>query len=221
MPLILVAEDEPAMRRLLRERLQDAYEIIETGEPAEALALAVKHQPACVLLDLMLPKYTGLELCQTLAYHSVTRLIPILVITGQPAALYKQFCLNLGAKDYIEKPVDFRYLRTRLEQVIQERQPQRRSDVRIPLRVPLKLKGKDTSRKEFELFTVTENVSAGGFLCSCSADLQEGATVEVFCVGGNEVQTGSARVVHIQWRNTQLRQYGFQFLEKPRGWILR
>ena len=180
MSRILIVEDELAMRNLLRERLVDSYEVIDTGDPTEALALALQHKPDCILLDLMMPKFTGFELCQTLSSLSATRLVPIFIISGNPAAEYKTFCLNLGAREYFEKPVDFNQLKRRLADVLKEKQAEQRSEIRARLRVILKLKGTDTSAKAFELLTVTEDVSASGFLCGCHALLEGGAIVEVF-----------------------------------------
>src|SRR2546426_2935264 len=108
------------MRGLMRERLEDAYKIIDTGNPEEALSLALQSKPDCILLDLMMPEFSGFELCQTLASLSFTRLIPIFVITGEPAARYKDSCMNLGAKEYFEKPLNFGQLRSRLAAVRSE-----------------------------------------------------------------------------------------------------
>ena len=66
MAKLLVVDDEESMRRLVRLNLADTYEIVETGEPEQALALALEHKPDAVLLDLRMPKYSGFELCKTL-----------------------------------------------------------------------------------------------------------------------------------------------------------
>ena len=97
MPRLLIIDDEEAMRSLLREGLQGGYEIIDTGDPVEALALALEHKPDAILLDLALAEFSGFELCQTFCSLSATQRVPIFVITGKPAAEYKDFCLNLGA----------------------------------------------------------------------------------------------------------------------------
>lgn len=48
----------------MRFRLRESYDVIDSGSPEEALALALQHKPAAILLDLMMPKYSGLEVCQ-------------------------------------------------------------------------------------------------------------------------------------------------------------
>src|SRR2546426_6747088 len=73
MPRILCVEDDQTMRELLREHLQDAYEVIETSDASEAIALALQHKPDCILLDLMRPESSGFELCQILSSLNVTR----------------------------------------------------------------------------------------------------------------------------------------------------
>jgi DNA-binding response OmpR family regulator len=92
------------MPGVLRDRLDDGYEIIDTGDPEEAIAPSLQHKPDVVLLDLMMPKFSGLEVCQTLSSLSFTQQIPILIVSGESATKYKTFCQNLGAAGYFEKP---------------------------------------------------------------------------------------------------------------------
>jgi len=80
MQKILIVDDDEAVRGLHRLRLSDSYDVIETGDAEEALALALHHKPAAVLLDPMMPKFSGFEVCQSLHSLSYTSLIPIFVI---------------------------------------------------------------------------------------------------------------------------------------------
>lgn len=220
MTRILCVEDDQTMRELLREHLQDAYEIIETGDATEAIALALQHKPDCILLDLKLPESSGFELCQIFSSLTMTQLIPILVITSQPAADYKDFCLNLGATDYFEKPVDFSGLRRRVDCAIDRKPPERRIEARVRLSVVLKLSGLDITGMKFEVLTATDDVSASGFATSCMVPLAKDAVVEVFMRGASERYSGRARVVRTEWRDTSWQRYGFQFIEKSSQWIL-
>src|ERR1700743_130949 len=137
MPRILVVEDDESMRGLIRDRLGDSYEVTDTGDATEALGLALASKPDCILVDLMMPRFSGLELCQTFASVSNTQTIPIFVITGQSADEHREFCLNLGARDFFEKPIDFEKLKSSIEKSLQQTNMERRSEPRIRLKVIL------------------------------------------------------------------------------------
>jgi CheY-like chemotaxis protein len=85
MARILIVDDDEAIRRLVRLNLTDLYEVFDTGQPEEALALALEHKPDAILLDLRMPGYSGFELCKTLTSFSATQLIPVFVISGSRA----------------------------------------------------------------------------------------------------------------------------------------
>jgi DNA-binding response OmpR family regulator len=217
---ILIVDDDESMRGLVRMRLSDAYEIIDTGDPAQALALVLEHKPGAVFLDLMMPGFSGFELCQSLQSLSYTARIPIFVITGESGAKYKDHCKQLGASAFFEKPVDFRALREALAAELEAARPERRAHLRVRMRLQLKLRGTDTAGKSFEELTTTENVSAGGFLCLCLASLAKDAAVEVFLAGGGVSYVGRARAVHRDVSGPWPR-YGFQFIEKNSEWVLQ
>lgn len=221
MPRLLIIDDDDAMRRVLRFRLKDSYEIIDTGSPEEALALALQQKPDAILLDLMMPKYSGFEVCQVLSSMSFTQTIPILIVSGESAQRYKAFCENLGAKGYFQKPVDFDALESRVATVVAAQRTERRSEARVKLRVMLKLKGVDAAEKSFEILSVTENVSAHGFLCGCSAAVRKDAIVDVFLMSVEEQVVGKARVAHVEWPETPGQRCGFRFLGDPMNWLLR
>ena len=85
MEKILIVDDDDAMRGLLKARLSDKYETIDTGNPVLALELALRHRPQAILLDLMMPDCSGFELCQSFHNLSYTGRIPIFIVTGQSA----------------------------------------------------------------------------------------------------------------------------------------
>lgn len=221
MPKILIVDDDEGMLGLLRTRLAGSYQTIETADPEQALGLALEHKPDAILLDLMMPKFSGFELCQSLHSLSYTSTIPIFVITGEAGAKYRQYCEILGAKGYFQKPVDFRALKCALDVEIPKKQPERRAHVRVRMRVPLKLKGTDSNGNPFEEKTATENVSAGGFLCQCSIPLCEGAAVEVFLLGEQERYAGLAQVVRREFPGDRWQRYGFHFKEVSVEWVLQ
>jgi DNA-binding response OmpR family regulator len=217
---IMLVDDDDAMRGLLKKRLSDTYEIIDTRSPEQALALALEHKPDAILLDLMMPKFSGFELCQNLRNVSYTALTPLFVITGESAAQYKEHCQNLGATAYFEKPVNFTDLKRRLGEELQNRREERRVEVRVRMRVELKLKGIDASGASFEDSVATENVSAAGFLSNCSKSLTKDTVVEVFLVVGGERLVGKARVVRKEAAGAPWQRYGFQFVGETFEWVL-
>lgn len=221
MPKILLVDDDDSMRGLMKKRLSDTYQVIDTGDPEQALGLALEHKPDAILLDLMMPKFSGFELCQSFHGLSYTSLTPLFVITGESAAKYKEHCENLGATAFFEKPVNFPELKRRLAEEIQNRRTERRSEVRVRMRIVLKLRGADANGKQFEESVATENVSASGFLCNCSQNLTKDAIVEVFLAGGAERLAGKARVVRKEAPGAPWQRYGFQFVEKTREWVLQ
>ena len=135
---LLVVDDDASLRRLMRLELSDHYEVLDSGEPEQGLALALEHKPDAILLDLRMPKYSGYELLQTYTSFSHTQAIPVIVVSGEAGAQTKEHCKQLGAVQYFEKPIDFEALRTCLRQTVKVRRSPPRTEVRVRLRVPLK-----------------------------------------------------------------------------------
>jgi DNA-binding response OmpR family regulator len=221
MDKLLIVDDEQAMRRLLRINLADRYEIIDTGNPERALAMAMQHKPNAILLDLRMPKYSGFELCRTLNSMTSTQLIPVIIVSGEPGSTTKLFCKELGAKAFFEKPIDFEALRAGLEKVLHAARPELRSELRVRLRVTLKLRGIDAGEKPFEEVSATENVSRSGFLCGCTAKLKIGSLIEVYLFSGGARFVGEARVIRCEGCDTACPQYAFRFVHKEGDWILQ
>jgi CheY-like chemotaxis protein len=220
---LLVVDDDDAMRRLLRSRLSPTYDVIETGEATQALELVLTHKPNAILMDLMMPEFSGFELCQSFRNLSYTSRIPIFVVSGQSDVQCKEQCERLGALDYFQKPIDFKRLQSRLLEELQKQHPERRSSTRVRMKVTIRLRGTDARGKHFEELTSTENVSADGFLSQCAVTLTKNSLVEVFLVqGSNGSQyAGRARVVRCQSSDTPWQKYGFHFEEKTQEWVLR
>lgn len=222
MDKILIVDDEDAMRGLIKMRLSGSYEVIDTGNPVRALELALEHKPRAILLDLMMPDCSGFELCQSFHNLSYTSRIPIFVVTGESAEKYRQYMSNLGATDYFEKPIDFAKLKTRLAGELDKRPSERRRHVRVRMRIVLKLKGEDKSGRSFEQLTTTENVSAGGFLCSLQIALSDDRSFQVFLSGSShDCYVGRVRIVRREAPDTPWQRYAFEFTERSAEWILQ
>jgi DNA-binding response OmpR family regulator len=222
MAKLLIVDDDEAVRGLLRMRLSGSYQIVETGDPEQALGLALETKPDAILLDLMMPGFSGFELCQSLHSLSYTSRIPIFVITGEAGTKYKEHCESLGARGYFHKPVDFTALKAALTEELKGKQPERRAHKRVQMRVLLKLRGKDANGNPFDEQTTTDNVSAGGFLCNCTVPLVKGTPVDVYLTsGGNERHAGRAKVVRKESTGSSFSRFGFQFDQTTSDWVLQ
>ncbi len=102
-PLVLVADDEPDMRRYLVMQLEDV-EVIEARDGAEALALAKQHLPALALIDHMMPEMDGVEVCRAIRGHHSTREMPVIMLTARADEQTKLQALDAGASDFLTKP---------------------------------------------------------------------------------------------------------------------
>jgi CheY-like chemotaxis protein len=221
MQKLLVVDDEEPVRRLIRLNLGDTYEVIDTGDPEQALALAMQNKPAAILLDLRMPRFSGFELCRTFSSMTFTQLIPIFVVSGEAGSSTKALCKDLGATAYFEKPIDFEGLRSSLAQVLGAKRPERRNEVRVRLRVPIKVRGKDSDGRAFGEETITENVAPSSFLCGCTAVLAKDSIVQVYFKRGGEQPVGSARVIRSEANETPYPRYAFRFVEKTGAWVLQ
>jgi len=221
MPKLLIIDDDEAVRKVLRFRLKNSYEIVDTGSAEEALAMALHEKPDAILLDLMMPKYSGFEVCQTVSSLSFTQHIPIIIVSGESSSSYKDFCEALGAKDYIQKPVDFEALENKLKRLIKTGPNGERGEPRVRLRVMLKLRSVDQAGVASEALTVTETVSANGFLCAYQLPAKEGALVEVYLARNGQQFAGKAEVVRVDWPGTPGQRVDFHFIDTPTEWILR
>lgn len=218
---ILIIDDDENVRALHRLRLSEQYEIVETGEPENALSLALQHKPSAILLDLMMPKCSGFELCESLHSLSYTSMIPIVIITGESSDKYRTHCESLGARAFFEKPVDYKQLKDTLAAEILTSGPDRRAHVRVRMKVVLTLRGIDSENSPFEVSCMTENASAGGFLCSCPISLVKDSQVDVFLKSEPKLFVGKARVVRRVAPSAPWQQYGLEFVETSNNWLLR
>ena len=109
---ILIVDDDEALRRLMRVELSDDYEVIDSGEPEQGLALALEHHPDVILLDLHMPKYSGHDLLKTFTSFGRTQLIPVIIVSGDASRETISDLRAAGAVDYLVKPVDIYLLMT-------------------------------------------------------------------------------------------------------------
>jgi DNA-binding response OmpR family regulator len=222
MPRILVVDNDAASRRLMAISLRDAYEVVDTGSAEDGLKLALECKPDVILLDLMLPQFSGLELCQAIHSLSCTSNIPIFVVASQLGNKLRQQSIQLGARGYFEKPINFDELHNTIRRELRKKPPERRAHLRVRMQVLLKLIGAGADGKSWQEIVTTENISASGFLCPCMRVLTKATTADVFLAGSvDDVFVGQARVVRRESSDRLWQKYGFQFVGEARDWILQ
>lgn len=114
---ILIVEDENAIRYLLRENLEyEGYEVLEAADGLKGLEMIEKDMPDLILLDLMLPHMSGMEVCKRL--RSTGNTVPVIMITARSQQMDKVIGLKSGADDYITKPFDILELCARIEALL-------------------------------------------------------------------------------------------------------
>ncbi|MHC4847443.1 MAG: response regulator transcription factor [Planctomycetota bacterium] len=120
-PLILVVEDDPSIRLGLRKSLGfDGYTVIEASDGEQGLELAFSERPDLIVLDLMLPKINGFEVCRTIRRHDKTT--PILILSAKEQEMDKLTGFDQGADDYITKPFSVRELVARVKAALRRTQ---------------------------------------------------------------------------------------------------
>jgi len=117
MKRILVIEDEPQMLLGLRDNLElEGYEVQTASDGEEGLARAASFSPDLVILDVMLPKKNGFDVCRELRARANG--IPIVMLTARSAETDKVLGLELGADDYVTKPFSIKELLARVRAVL-------------------------------------------------------------------------------------------------------
>ena len=118
-PTILVVEDEPDIRKLVQYNLvQERYKVIEAEDSEQALKLLQRARPNLIILDLMLPGMSGMELCKLLRDRQDTAHLPILMLTAKAAEADKVIGLEMGADDYLAKPFSPREMVARVRAIL-------------------------------------------------------------------------------------------------------
>ncbi len=116
---ILHVEDHEGSIYMLGRRLRrEGYETIVARDGAEAIAMAGAHKPDLILMDLSLPVTDGLEATRQIKASPETRHIPIIALSSFAMGDVREKALAAGCDDYCSKPVDFQFLRARIEELL-------------------------------------------------------------------------------------------------------
>ena len=113
---ILICDDEPALRELVRASLNDGYRFAEASDGLVALELARDLEPDAVILDLMLPRLGGLEVLAQMQTDDRLRHVPVLVITAWNET--REDVLAAGAAEFVTKPFDPDKLKAVVEELL-------------------------------------------------------------------------------------------------------
>lgn len=119
---ILVVEDEPAILRGLQDNLRlEGFEVLTAADGESGYKLAIEAKPDLMILDLMLPRMSGYEVCRKLRTLGVNT--PILILTARSEETDRVLGLDLGADDYVTKPFSIRELLARVRALLRRAQP--------------------------------------------------------------------------------------------------
>jgi DNA-binding response OmpR family regulator len=157
---ILIVEDEPNMVAGLRDNFEfEGFEVLTALDGVQGLERALKESPDLVVLDVMMPRMSGLDVCKQLKAKRPS--IPIIMLTARGQEVDKVVGLELGADDYVTKPFSIRELLARVKAVLRRSQTLPKDqdrytfgDVEVNLRSYRVLRGGNSvefSSKEFEL----------------------------------------------------------------------
>jgi DNA-binding response OmpR family regulator len=122
MSLILVIEDDPAILRGLEDNLRfESYDVLTAADGASGYRLVSEKKPDLIILDLMLPKLSGYEICRKVRGEGFGT--PILMLTARGEEADRVLGLDLGADDYVAKPFSVRELLARVRALLRRAQP--------------------------------------------------------------------------------------------------
>lgn len=158
---ILVIEDEKNIVELVKYNLEEAgFRVLSAMKGDQGLELARREKPALVVLDLMLPELSGIDICKILKQNEKTSHVPILMLTAKSQEVDKILGLELGADDYMTKPFSPRELVARVKAILRRVKEKPKFKVLKsgfleldPFRHLVSLKGKsvELTSKEFDL----------------------------------------------------------------------
>jgi diguanylate cyclase (GGDEF)-like protein len=143
---ILIIDDSPFFRGQLKLTLSKEYDVIEAGTGAEGFDAVKRDKPDLVLLDVVLPDFSGFEICRILRDSESNNLMPIIMITSQDAQEDILVGLELGADDYVKKPFNERELLSRIKNIFRRIDRNRNANPLTGLNGNLEIQRDITSR---------------------------------------------------------------------------
>lgn len=144
---ILLVDDEPDLIAMIQYNLERAgYTVAHARDGVEALALAEAEVPDLMVLDLMMPRMDGLETCRRFRGHPQLKAVPILMLTARGEEAYQIQGLDLGADDFVQKPISPQVLLSRIRALL------RRAESAAPVGNVLRVHDLKIDRDRFAVF---------------------------------------------------------------------
>lgn len=129
-PLVLIVEDDPSLSTLLRYNIEkEGFRVSEAHDGEEALLQVDEVQPDLVVLDWMLPKVSGIEVCRRLRTRVETKNLPVIMLTARGEDADRVRGLDTGADDYLTKPFSMTELLARIRAVLRRIRPALAEDI--------------------------------------------------------------------------------------------
>ena len=121
-PLVLVADDDPDILSLVAFRLERAgYDVVTASNGEDALRTALERKPDLAVLDVMMPKLTGLDVVRQVRQNEATARMPVILLTARVQEADVAVGFEAGADDYLKKPFSPQELRSRVQAVLGRR----------------------------------------------------------------------------------------------------
>ena len=129
-PIVLIVEDDPSLATLLRYNIEkEGVRVSEAHDGEEALLQVQEAQPDLVVLDWMLPKVSGIEVCRRLRARVETKNLPVIMLTARGEDADRVRGLDTGADDYLTKPFSMTELLARIRAVLRRIRPALAEDI--------------------------------------------------------------------------------------------
>jgi two-component system phosphate regulon response regulator PhoB len=129
-PIVLIVEDDPSLATLLRYNIEkEGFRVSEAHDGEEALLQVQEAQPDLVVLDWMLPKVSGIEVCRRLRARVETKNLPVIMLTARGEDADRVRGLDTGADDYLTKPFSMTELLARIRAVLRRIRPALAEDI--------------------------------------------------------------------------------------------
>jgi len=157
---ILIADDEPDILEILSYNLEkEGYEVVTAKDGDEAIDKAYQHKPNLIILDMMMPKKTGVQVCQVLRGQTAFKDTLIMFLTALNDEITQVRGLETGADDYVSKPVSPKVLLSRVAALLRRVQKEHSTAIKVgnitidPEKFLVQVDDKDIvlAKKEFEL----------------------------------------------------------------------